>query len=207
MYCHTNNTNNKKYVGITSGKPEKRWKNGLGYKHNKYFYDAIQKYGWEEFSHDILFSELNKKEAEEKEIELIAKWNLTNRTFGYNIESGGNLGKKLSEETKRKISENTKKQMTLEARQYLRECTLRQFSEKGHPCKGVCCSEEKKRKISNSHDFHKKKIGQYTLDGELIKIFESLHQLERETCYFRSSITNYLKGNSGYCYGFVWKYE
>ena len=109
VYCHTNNVNNKKYVGITSGKPEKRWKNGLGYKHNKYFYDAIQKYGWEEFSHDILFSELNKKEAEEKEIELIAKWNLTNKTFGYNIESGGNLGKKLSEETKRKISENTKK--------------------------------------------------------------------------------------------------
>lgn len=207
MYCHTNKLNNKKYVGITSEKPEKRWKNGLGYKHNPYFYNAIKKYGWEEFDHDILFTGLSKKEAEEKEIALIAKWNLTSREFGYNIESGGNLGKKLSEETKRKLSEHAKKQMTPEARQHLRECTLRQFAMKGHPTKGHVCSEEKKRKISNSHSFHKKKIGQYTLNGELIKIFESLHQLERETGYFRSAITNYLKGKSEYCYGFIWKYE
>jgi group I intron endonuclease len=207
VYCHTNKINGKRYVGITCEKPEKRWKNGLGYKHNEYFYNAIQKYGWEEFSHEILFTGLTKEEAEQKEIELIAKWCLTHRDTGYNIEGGGNLGKIVSAETKKKLSESAKKQMTPEARAYLRECTLRQFATKGHPTKGHACSDEKKLKISNAHSFHKKKIGQYTLDGDLIKIYDSLHQLERDTGYFRSAITNYLKGKSNYCYGFIWKYE
>ena len=41
VYIHINKINNKKYVGITSEKdPNKRWKNGLGYK-QQIFYKAI----------------------------------------------------------------------------------------------------------------------------------------------------------------------
>jgi len=41
VYIHINKINNKKYVGITSEKdPNKRWKNGLGYK-RQIFYKAI----------------------------------------------------------------------------------------------------------------------------------------------------------------------
>lgn len=207
VYCHTNKINGKRYVGITSEKPEKRWKNGLGYRHNEYFYNAIEKNGWHNFAHEILYTGLSKQEAEQKEVELIAEWDLTDRTNGYNIESGGNLGKIVSETTKAKLSEAAKKQMTPEAREYLRQCTLRQFAEKGHPTKGHKCSDEKKQKISNSHNFHKKKIGQYTLDGILIKIYDSLHAMERETGFFRCAIVNYIKGKSKYCYGYIWKYE
>lgn len=205
VYCHTNNINNKKYVGITSEKPEKRWKNGLGYKHNEYFYNAILKYGWEEFSHDVLYTDLSKSEAEEVEKRLIKKWNLTNRAFGYNIEGGGNLGKEVSEETKRKLSEITKKQMTPKAREHLRQCTLRQFAEKGHPTLGHKCSDAKKNKLKKSHAFHSKTIEQYDFDGNLIACYPSLHELERQTGFFRCAITNYLNGKSNYCYGFVWK--
>ena len=35
--------NDKKYVGITSKLPEKRWCNGNGYKTNGHFYNAILK--------------------------------------------------------------------------------------------------------------------------------------------------------------------
>ena len=206
VYCHTNKINGKRYVGITKQKPEKRWRNGLGYKHNDYFYNAIQKYGWEEFSHEILFSDLSEKDANMKERELIAKWDLTNREYGYNIENGGNSGKTVSEETKRKLSDITKQQMTPEARNYLRECTLRQFAIHGHPTKGRPCSREKRHKISNSHNFHKKKIGQYSSDGELIAVFDSLHDMERKTGCFRSSVTNYLKGKTTYSYGYDWRY-
>ena len=73
VYCHTNKINGKKYVGITSQEPNARWKNGLGYISNEFFYKAIQKYGWEEFKHEILFRDLTKEQAESKEIELIAK--------------------------------------------------------------------------------------------------------------------------------------
>ena len=58
VYCHTNKINGKRYVGITKQKPETRWNNGKGYS-TQYFKRAIDKYGWEEFTHEILFTNLN----------------------------------------------------------------------------------------------------------------------------------------------------
>ena len=63
VYTHTNKINGKKYVGQTCQIPEKRWKNGNGYKRNPYFYNAIQKYGWDNFEHQILASDLTLEEA------------------------------------------------------------------------------------------------------------------------------------------------
>ena len=40
--------------------PEKRWgANGCNYKSSPHFYSAIQKYGWDNFEHNILFTGLN----------------------------------------------------------------------------------------------------------------------------------------------------
>lgn len=94
VYMHTS-PNNKKYIGITSQHPNRRWrKNGDGYKDNPYFWRAIQKYGWDNFRHDILFSDLTKEEAEKKEIELIAYYRSNNADFGYNMSIGGESGSK-----------------------------------------------------------------------------------------------------------------
>ena len=94
VYMHTS-PNNKKYIGITSQKPERRWrKNGEGYKSHVYFWKAIQKYGWDNFEHDILYTNLTKKEAEQKEVELIAHYNSNNVDFGYNMSIGGESGSK-----------------------------------------------------------------------------------------------------------------
>ena len=111
VYCHTNKINGKRYVGITSQKPEKRWgKNGDGYKGRTRFNAAIKKYGWEEFTHEILFTELTEKEAQDKEQYLIAKWHLTDKRYGYNMTAGGEhhscYGRKLSKETKDRISKS-----------------------------------------------------------------------------------------------------
>lgn len=205
VYCHTNKLDNKRYVGITKQKPEKRWRNGEGYKSNEYFYNAIKKYGWEEFSHDILFTNLSKEDAEKKEIELIAKWNLTNKDEGYNIESGGNLGKEVNYITKIKLSEITKAQMTDSAREHLRQCAVKQFATKGHPCLGKIYTEEHKHNISEGHNHHKIKICQYDTCGNLLNIYDSLHDMERKTGFARSYVSNYIKGKTDYCYGFVWK--
>lgn len=60
LYCHKNLANGKAYYGITCRSPEQRWgKNGMGYKPNTHFWNAIQKYGWSGFSHDILFRGLD----------------------------------------------------------------------------------------------------------------------------------------------------
>ena len=64
--------NNKVYIGVTCRKPEYRWDNGNGYTNTqRKIYNAIQKYGWENVKHEILFENLTKEEAEQKEIELI----------------------------------------------------------------------------------------------------------------------------------------
>lgn len=97
----------KRYIGITMRNPLKRWgRNGYNYRFNRHFYNAILKYGWDNFEHIILFTNLSKEEAEEKEIELIKKYNTTDLRFGYNYENGGNSIGKHSEETKRKISKS-----------------------------------------------------------------------------------------------------
>lgn len=75
MYCvykHTNKINNKIYIGQTCQKPEYRWgSDGQNYKNNPYFYSAIIKYGWNNFTHEIIYNNLTAEEANQKEIELI----------------------------------------------------------------------------------------------------------------------------------------
>lgn len=71
VYQHKNKINGKIYIGITMQKPEVRWgKNGNNYKSSPHFYSAIQKYGWDNFEHNILFTGLTKEEACLKEQEL-----------------------------------------------------------------------------------------------------------------------------------------
>lgn len=94
VYVHTNKINWKMYVGITSQSPKKRWRNGKGYtdsrrnKNTKFKY-AIEKYGWHNFEHDIIASNLTEKEAINFEILLIDKLSLLDDKFGYNMSSGG----------------------------------------------------------------------------------------------------------------------
>lgn len=109
VYIHINKINNKKYVGITSETdPNKRWKNGLGYK-KQYFYKAIQKYGWNNFQHKILFKNLTEEQAKQKEVELIALYNTNNNLYGYNQTPGGDYIPEKTNELKLKISNSLKK--------------------------------------------------------------------------------------------------
>ena len=87
VYRHTNKQNGKCYIGITSQTPELRWRNGLGYRDQAKFYGAILKYGWDGFSHEILFDHLSQNEAYKLEKELIVKFDSIDN--GYNIQSGG----------------------------------------------------------------------------------------------------------------------
>lgn len=105
VYCHTNKKNGKKYFGITSQKPEKRWANGRGYKDNEHFSNSIKKYGWDGFEHEILFTNLTIDQASCMEINLIRMHNTTNVDFGYNKSFGGECNRGgITEETRKKLS-------------------------------------------------------------------------------------------------------
>lgn len=84
--------NGKKYVGITSKQnAEERWRNGTAY--NNYFKKAIKKYGWDNIQHIILYENLTEEEAKQIEINLIKKYDLTNKNNGYNLSTGGESSK------------------------------------------------------------------------------------------------------------------
>lgn len=127
-YCVYKHTfpNGKTYIGITRTNPLYRWGHkGKGYRSQPLMWNAILKYGWDNIKHDILFADLSKEEAEQKEIELISLYKSNKGEYGYNIENGGkcvgtltpaiiekmanaNKGKKRSDDTKKRISEALK---------------------------------------------------------------------------------------------------
>ena len=92
VYIHTS-PSGKVYIGITKRIPKYRWgKEGRGYIGNVHFYNAIQKYGWNSFTHEVLYSNLTKEEAQEIEIALILHYKASNPEFGYNRSLGGEAG-------------------------------------------------------------------------------------------------------------------
>jgi hypothetical protein len=111
----------KVYIGITKQKPVKRWLHGQGYAKQSYFYNAILKYGWDNIRHEVLLTGLTREEAEQKEIELIAKYKSNNRAYGYNIDYGGRVNR-MSDATREKIRKaNTGKHHSAETCEKLRK--------------------------------------------------------------------------------------
>lgn len=104
IYKHTNKINNKIYIGQTCQKPEYRWNNGEGYKGCPRFYNAIQKYGWENFSHEILVNDLTLEEANYQEEYWISFFDSANPSYGYNLSLGG-ANKTIQDETRKKLSD------------------------------------------------------------------------------------------------------
>nr|DAV02664.1 MAG TPA: intron associated endonuclease [Caudoviricetes sp.] len=138
VYMHTA-PNGKKYVGIASQKPESRWGHGSKYKKNKHFYNAIKKYGWDNFEHKILCSGLNVAQAGCIEQTFIRGLDLRNPANGYNKSIGGEygtLGIHHSVEARKKMSEARKGT-------HLNDETRKKISEscKGKNAKAVICIE------------------------------------------------------------------
>ena len=107
VYIHTSPLG-KRYVGITSRDTVERWGlSGNGYKENKHFYSAIIKYGWDNFTHDIVAENLSLTEASDLESYLIHKFDTMNPDHGYNHTTGGNWSKP-SEEVRVKLRQMMK---------------------------------------------------------------------------------------------------
>lgn len=231
VYIHTS-PSGKKYVGQTMRKPEQRWgKNGIHYiskrKNGEYmnpaFANAIFKYGWENFEHEIIANNLTKEEADNFEKLLIKKLNTMNFKYGYNCVSGGSNGVP-SEETRKRQSEAQKGEKSHMYGKHLPEETRRKISESR---KGIIFSEEQKRKISESHrgenhpfyGTHRSeetkrkireakkmhKVAQYNLQGELIKIWNCMTDAGKELNIDISNILKCCRGKRKNAGGFIWQ--
>ena len=176
--------NGKKYIGITKQNPKHRWGHGTNYSNNKHFTNAIKKYGWENIQHKILYENLSKIEAEQKEIELISYYKTTEAEYGYNILKGGNASNGLSNETRKIIADKIRG----------RKLTKEQKEKISRANKGRKMSEEWKQKISKSLTGKKmnrvsvekmrlKKIGKSTWNKGKSNIYskETLQKMSQNT--------------------------
>lgn len=217
VYVHIS-PSNKYYVGITCQIPKRRWRfDGSAYKNNIHFWNAIQKYGWNNFQHEVIAQNLTRDEACNFEMVLIDKLKSNNCQYGYNRSSGGevNQGYSLSKETKEKLSKAFKGRR-LSEKQRLALIN----ANKGHHR-----SEETKKKISmaNSHPKNeetKLKISiakqgqgaipiiQYDINGNFIREWESAFKAMKCLNFkSRSSIADVLSGRCKQTHGYIFKYK
>lgn len=135
VYCYIS-PNNKKYVGITKQNTNTRaGHNGIRYKKNRYFWAAINKYGWENFLCIKLAINLSRIQACNLEQFYIKFFKSHNSNFGYNLTFGGeaNLPTK---ETRLLISKNHAN-----------------VSGNLNPFKGKHHTSQAKKLISKNHDY------------------------------------------------------
>lgn len=236
VYCHRNKINGKSYIGQSKTKPSYRWGvNGKNYKSSTHFYRAIQKYGWDNFEHFIIFENLSLEKANELEYLLIKIFDTSNLDLGYNIRQGGksspiaeetkeklrqaNLGKVASEETREKISKAMtgknnpfyNKEHTEEARERMKN-NHRDVSGENNPMYGKHHDNETKRKISE------KRIGSHmdlTIREKISKpvlcidtgiSYYSIKEASRQTGICESSIIDCCKGKLKTAGKLHWKY-
>ena len=197
IYLHKNKINNKVYIGQTiQDNLNNRWKNGLGYKNCTYFYNAIQKYGWDNFEHLILEQDQNwtKEELNQKEQYYINLYKANNPEFGYNITAGG----------QNDISSNALPKVLEWMQQHpefgkARAQNMLQW-QKEHPEEMLAMRRINVKKATNAR---KKKI-QCIETGE---IFESASDAARKIPKTsQSKICMACRGQRNTCGGYHWKY-
>ena len=189
VYMHTV-PNGRKYIGITHQQPERRWRGGMHYNYNKRFFSVIVKYGWDNITHEILYENLTKEEAEQKEKELIEEHKTNQEEYGYNMTSGGSGAPNCTKsiETREKLSKaNTGRKHTEETKKKLSEAS------KGRHLGGKSPTATK--------------ILQYDLDGNLIKEWDSLKDIERALNVSYSSIWKVCNNKRGQIRGYTWRYK
>lgn len=185
IYKHTLIQTGQVYIGQTNN-IKTRWKPSA-YKNCVKFYNAIQKYGWDNFIHEILIDNLTLEEANKLETQYILKYDSINK--GFNLNSGGD-NKIASQETREKMSKTRK---------------------------GIPKTQKHKQAISNAlkgyiqteeHKFNNKKA-QHRKSVECIetgKQYASLAEAERQTGILAETISRQIRGKQNSTQGLHWRF-
>ena len=189
VYMHTV-PNGRRYIGITHQEPERRWRGGMHYNYNKRFFLVIVQYGWDNIKHEILYENLSEEEAMQKEVELIAYYKTNQEEYGYNMTSGGSGAPNCTKsiETREKLSRANKGKKASEE-------TKRKIS------------EGRKGKLKGKESPSAKKVLQYDLDGNLVKEWDCLMDIQRALNVSYSSIWAVCNDKRKQIKGYVWKYK
>lgn len=237
LYMHTS-PSGKVYVGQTVN-CRRRWGyNGEHYKNKKKdgsyiqeaFARALDKYGWNNFRHEVILKNISKSEADYAEKYLIRWYKI--HGMSYNCTEGGEgtcgIHRTYSLEEKEKIKERITANPPMKGRHHSDE-TKRKLSlalkgkklseerreQMSNAFKGRKHSEESKVKMSEYRKAHpetwiggwnKKEVYQYDLKGNYLDSFSSIEaaakSIGKNNC---SDICKCLKGECSSAHGYIWK--
>nr|DAT54007.1 MAG TPA: intron associated endonuclease [Caudoviricetes sp.] len=223
IYKITCKKNNKVYIGQTIQPLEQRlyhhFDDAINKGYDYAFANAIRKHGTENFTIEEIerYECKNKKELKTildvAEKKYIKQYNSYLEGYNSTLGGDGTLGYKLSKEHKDKIRK------AIKGRKHTKE-SIEKMS-KIHS--GKVLSEETKQKISNtvkskttqehldkmvqaSRRVNCKQVAQYTLEGELIKVYPSLGKASTETKISKSGIGMNCNGQRNSAGGYCWRY-
>lgn len=185
IYVFRNKINKKIYIGKTTELFKLRFNehkyNAFTKLTKTYFYNALRKYGWDEFDKFVIYQtdyNNSKKEIDkiicEKEKFYINLFRTDCSDFGYNLTSGGDgvCGYKFSEETKAQMSK---------AR-----------------------SGENHWHYGKLNDYNSKKVLQFDLDFNFIKEWPSSAEIARQLNCKSSNIIRCCSNDIDTYKGFIW---
>lgn len=184
---------NKSYIG-QSKNLEKRISS---YKHlhcekQWAIYNAIKKYGWENFEVKYLFTDnvenLYDGQLNELEQKYIIEYN-TVRPFGYNLTNGGDGKYVFTDETKNKISENNKgKHLSQESIKHI-SSTLKEGYKNGRlkkqGCKPIIVLKNNEYIMSFDSIMDAKRFFNYKTETTIINILKGRTKQTREGYIFK----------------------
>ena len=186
VYCHTS-PSGKKYVGITCQSVENRWKNGKGYleygkgkpQFNKKFINAIKKYGWDSFKHEIIEDNIpDLKTANERERFWISFYDSFNNGYNATIGGDGSESHIVTKETRTKISKANKGMVAWN--------------------KGIACTPEMRKHLSETNKGKPSYTRTLEHKSKMSKAQKGKHNISEET---RQRLSESHKGQPGYWTG------
>lgn len=237
IYKITCNVTGKCYIGQTIQRPEERWRDHKKFAENNlneqfHFYRAIRKYGWENFTREIIESGIpTKEELNEREIYWIDFYN--SYEDGYNSTHGGTLGSGRSKKVFRYTSEGKLIKTYDSAAAAARELgclpeAIRNVAQGSHNyyhneiyiyeeesietrLKTIEMVKKESREISSNNlkknrPDTRKRVAQLDLQGNLIAEFDSIKDASKVTGIDGSSISKVALGQRKTAKGFVWQY-
>ncbi len=227
VYEHVSPTG-KRYIGQTSQRLSRRWRDGDGYVRNEALYQDIQRYGWDSFEHNILQRCETFEEAIRVEADMIAKFRSNDPERGYNI-SGGCVGPDcVAASTREKLSAahkgrfageknpNYGRKHTQEEREKISAYLLEYYKTHPNPRRGAKASDEARARMSESRrNSEKAKACILALNKSKAKrvrcnetgmIYESTREVERVLGFRQGNIAAACRGKYKQAYGFHWEY-
>ena len=206
IYKATNVATGEVYIGATTIELEERIKDHYNKAVKNYghkFQTAIREYGIENIKWEQIDTAQDSNELALKESRYIEKFDTVNN--GYNSDRGGGFKKLIYQ-----YSLTGELESTFQSLEEASKSSSISEDSISHACVGD-------RKTSNGfywtytstfdlkEDYRKKKVIQYDLEGELVKVFDSISDASKQTEINKSSIAKCCRGERNMVGGFIWR--